>query len=594
MRRCSLSAFSFSFLILTLLATSACGRDESIKRSKGVIVTQDLLFATDTQISHGDVVPFSYLIAFKDDAGSPSLARSILQMQQGLQTMLQNTTQVSAQKTIARLNLTYPGHSFGQDRKVDAHPLFNSELNTPEEYTHLAEVQFVDEASAERQIKDWYAAKKIVFAEPNYKRSTQSAAEDQIIKNFKTNTTTPWLNEVSFVDTIEKIASTGAKSSPLIAVMDSGVDVQHPNLKDAIFVNEGGQNKQCTGDIYGCNTTVAKKDVLGNGDVFPTGTSAFGTACSGQGQCEHGTHVAGLIGARGSADFTGMCPYCKILVVKVVEVETTGDVETFPIKDSSILAGLAYISGFKSGGQPLVRLINASFGKFESSRSVELFIKALKNFGRGTLLVAAAGNEDTMKRQFPAGFDDVLAVSNVMSSTDEPKKSVSSNFGMWVDIAAPGDGDCSGGAEGILSTVPGGDSRCLSGTSMASPIVTGIGGLVLSLEPDLTAAELENRLIQTANPSKLYQDGINDGYRPNMKGAGLVPLLGSGVVNALTATNPTLQTSAVLIAQRPDSVRAGCGVLGGSRDGFGSSLLLIFPALVSGARFIRKFKRKVR
>lgn len=584
MRRYGLLAF---FICLSLLlGVTACGRDEESSQAS----RPDLRFATDAERDQGDVVPFSYLIAFRESAATPAAAPSLLQIQQGLQSMLQNTRVVDAHRAIARLNLTYPGRSFAQEFNLDSHPFLNSGLDVPDEYTHLTEVRFTDEASARRQIQRWYDSKKIVFAEPNSQRATKGEVEDKLITAFKGNADTPWIEQVSFIDAIEKIATLGVKAEPLVAVMDSGVDVLHPNLKDAIFVNEEGENKQCDGDIYGCNTTIATKDVLGDGSVYPTGTAGFGESCPlSSGQCEHGTHVAGIIGGRNSTEFTGMCPYCKILVVKVVEVETKGGEESFPIKDSSILAGLAYISGFKSGGQPLVRVINASFGKFENSRSVELFIKALKTFGRGTLLVAAAGNEDTMKRQYPAGFDDVLAVSNVESSSDRPFKSSSSNFGMWVDIAAPGDGVC-GPSNGILSSVPGGGAECRAGTSMASPVVAGIAGLVLSQEPGLTAAQLESRLIETANPSKLYADAINNAYRPNIKGAGLVPLLGSGVVNALTAIDPTLDTAPVLVAQRPDAVRSGCGVLGSGAGG--TSSLFLIPGFFWVINFLRR--RKVR
>ncbi len=574
-----------SFLTIIMILLSACGRDEAQVKAP----TQDLRFATDHERAQGDVVPNSYLIAFRDTAGAPSSAGSLLQIDLGLQSMLQNTSVVNAHRAIARLNLTYPGRSFAQEFHLDSHPFLNSGLNTPEEYTHLTEVSFEDEASARRQISSWYEHKKIVFAEPNFKRATQGEVEDKIVASFKNNNETPWLEQVSFVDAIEKISTIGVKSEPLIAVMDSGVDVFHPNLRDSIYLNEEGQNKQCTGDIYGCNTTVAHKDDLGDGNVYPTSTSGFGERCASQsGQCEHGTHVAGIIGGRNSTEFSGMCPYCKILVVKVVEVETKGGEESFPIKDSSILAGLAYISGFKSGGQPLVRVINASFGKFENSRSVELFIKALKNFGRGTLMIAAAGNEDTMKRQYPAGFDDVLAVANVESSSERPFKSVSSNFGMWVDIAAPGDGFCST-SNGILSSVPGGGAECRAGTSMASPVVSGIAGLVLSMEPDLTALQLENRLVETANPSKLYYEGINNSYRPNLKDAGNVPLLGSGVVNALTAIDPSLDTNPVLVAHRPDAVRSGCGVVGGRASG--TAFLFLIPALFWSMNALRSVNR---
>ncbi len=587
--------FSSRLFILGLISLGfllACGRVEDYENPYADTITPsaDLNFATQEQIDEGSVEPHSYLVSFRERKVSEAQNQrlSFDPISQGLASFLQKTQDVIKSRQLVRLNLTRLGQSFSSTQSLDATPFLRGTLPIEDEFSRITEVSFPDEVTARTQLESWYRDKLIHFAEPNTKRSTKGELEDKLVSNFKGNAATPWLDQVSFADAIQKVGTMGAKAEPLIAVMDSGVDVLHPNLKDAIFVNEAGQNKQCRDDLYGCNTTVENKDVLGDGAVYPSGTSGFGEVCLQEGQCDHGTHVAGIIGARSSSEFTGMCPYCKILVVKVVEIEVKGGKETFPIKDSSILAGLSYVSGFKSGGEPLVRVINASFGKFESSRSVELFIKALKNFGRGTLLVAAAGNEDTMKRQYPAGFDEVLAVSNVRSSLLRPVKSASSNFGMWVDVAAPGDGDC-GPNTGILSTIPGGGSACRVGTSMASPVVAGVAGLVLAAQPELSAQELERRLIETADPSKLYEDGVNNSYRPKVKGAGLIPLLGGGVVNALTAIDPSLDTVPAVAAQRPDAVRPGCGVIGAYGSASGGMLILGFlPLAVLALQLFRK------
>lgn len=577
------SVFVFA-MITQVVLMFGCGRAEDIENpyDQPVASAPDLRFASDAERENGDVIPFSYLVAFRERSIDPPSSQkfSFNTLALGLASVLQNTQSVNFSRALARLNMTYPGRSFAVEHNLDATPFLQTENWVQEEYSHVSEVQFADEESARRQLEVWYAAKKIFYAEPNFARASMGETEDTLVQAFKGNAATPWLAQVGFTDAIQKIGASGALSQPLVAVMDSGVDVLHPNLKDAIFTNEQGQNKLCRGDVYGCNTTVEDKEVLGDGNVYPSGTNGFGEVCLNEGQCDHGTHVAGIIAARNSTQYTGMCPYCKILVVKVVEIVEKNGRETFPIKDSSILAGLSYISGFKSNGQPLVRVINASFGKFESSRSVELFIKALKTFGRGTLMVAAAGNEDTMKRQYPAGFDEVVAVSNVKSDNSRPVKSTSSNFGMWVDIAAPGDGDC-GPNSGILSTVPGGGAACRIGTSMASPVVAGIAGLVLSVEPNLSAEALEARILETANPSKLYEDGVNNSYRPKVKGAGLVPLLGSGVVNANVAITPTLDTVPTVVAQRPDAVRPGCGIIG-SNGSFNAAalLILLLPAFL--------------
>ena len=114
----------------------------------------------------------------------------------------------------------------------------------------------------------------------------------------------------------------------------------------------------------------------------------------------------------------------------------------------------------------------------------------------------------------------------------------------------------------------------MSGTSMAAPIVAGVAGLVLTAEPELTANELSDRLLRTSIADKLYEDGMNDYYRPVEDGIGLVPLLGSGVVNAYLALEPDGITTPPVVAVRPDAVTAGCGVIAHGNLMGGFSLLL--------------------
>jgi subtilisin family serine protease len=119
---------------------------------------------------------------------------------------------------------------------------------------------------------------------------------------------------------------------------------------------------------------------------------------------------------------------------------------------------------------------------------------------------------------------------------------------------------------------------------MAAPIVAGIAGLLLSKDPTLTADQVERRLLDTAEPDKLYSDSVNNGYRPNIKGMGLVPMLGSGVVNANLALDPKLDQSPPVTTQRSDLVRAGCGVVGAEAASAWSWFWLALPLLFVSRR----------
>ena len=109
-------------------------------------------------------------------------------------------------------------------------------------------------------------------------------------------------------------------SQPIIAVLDSGFDVEHPALKDQVYVNTSTVGVLWKNDTYGCNTTTDfDKDGLGTGDVFIL-TSGFGETCPGQdGNCYHGTHVAGLAAGDQLTEefmvhvrFAGLCLFVSL------------------------------------------------------------------------------------------------------------------------------------------------------------------------------------------------------------------------------------------------------------------------------------------
>lgn len=576
-------------LVFLALHLISCGTEPLGIDTSPAQKSEDLIFASEQDQTAGKVAKHSYIVAFRNmledgNVRFGSFHSTFRAHALALQEAWAKPFAMTSARFLSTLDLNDLSASFSPRSTFSGSPWLLRKPAQDPSLASLMEVSFRSEAEAVRTLSEWYDKGKIWYAEPNYQDGgTSGELEDSLIRDFSdTGGNTLWLDQINFVQALEELKDIPDKISPIVAVMDSGVDVKHDKLKDSIFLNTERQNKLCRDDLYGCNTTKVKADELGKGNVYPVGTQGFGQACSNlsptsKGRCEHGTHVAGIVAARNSDKYTGVCPYCRILVVSVVDISQEGGKEAFVIPDAAILAGLAYVSGFKENGQPLIRVINASFGKFERSRSVELFVRAMRQFGRGTLIVAAAGNEDTMKRQYPAAFEDVISVANVENDVDEPRKAASSNFGMWVDIAAPGDGKCPGkNGRGVLSTYPGNDSDCKVGTSMAAPVVAGVAGLLLVQNPSLTADQLEARLKDTAIPDLLYKDGINNNYRPTIKGK-VVPLLGSGVVNALAALRPQDDLSPSVATDREERVQPGCGVIGGRQTPASAFLLLLLP-----------------
>lgn len=265
----------------------------------------------------------------------------------------------------------------------------------------------------------------------------------------------------------------------LIAIVDSGVNYNHSTLAENILIND----KEIDGNDIDEDGNGFKNDVLGwdfvNNDAFPYDDAG------------HGTHVAGLAASR---EF-GAARKAKILPVKAM-TEFGGDV-------ISIAAAIRY--AVDRGA----RIINLSLGG-EGPAEHPSIISAVKYAeSKGALLVIAAGNGDaTTGVGFNIDFRPVWPASlpnkNILTVASFDKingLSPYSNFGKaGVDVVAPGgwmpfDGMLSSAMENAV----GADLVSMSGTSMASPIVSGIAAQVWSLKPDLTVQQVKD-ILMSAGP----------------------------------------------------------------------------------------------
>ena len=232
-----------------------------------------------------------------------------------------------------------------------------------------------------------------------------------------------------------------------IAILDTGIDLDHPDLNVA-----GGVS--CVG----------------------------GSADDGNG---HGTHVAGTAAAVDN-DFgvVGVAPGARLWAVKVLGDSGSGSL-------SGILCGIDWVTQ----NADTIDVANMSLGGFGSDPSGsgcntgDSYHDAICNsVAAGVTYIAAAGNSDVNASSFvPAAYDEVITVS----ALNEPSNVLASfsNFGTDVDIIAPG--------VGILSTIPGGGYTSLSGTSMAAPHVAGAAGLYLANNPGASPSMVQSVLEST-------------------------------------------------------------------------------------------------
>lgn len=256
----------------------------------------------------------------------------------------------------------------------------------------------------------------------------------------------------------------------VVAVIDTGVDFNHPDLKDNLWTNEAELNGKPGVDDDG-NGVV--DDIHGYNAI--TGT---GNAMDDQG---HGSHCSGTIGAKGNdgKGIVGVNWDVKIMGVKFLSAQGSGTLEdAIKAIDYATKMGAKVMSNSWGGGGFSQTLLDAI------KRSNEA----------GAIFIAAAGNESNnndSRPTYPATYD-VPNIISVAAIDNQGTKASFSNYGKrTVHIGAPG--------VNIYSST-GGAYDSWSGTSMATPHVSGVAALVWSHEPELTALQLKERLLQTARP----------------------------------------------------------------------------------------------
>lgn len=239
-----------------------------------------------------------------------------------------------------------------------------------------------------------------------------------------------------------------------VGVLDSGIDASHSDLSSNI------------------NTSLSRDFTQGSTIKPSVLTDENG----------HGTHVAGIIGAKGNngIGIAGVCWNVDLISLQVFDETGFGEL-------SYLVSAIDYAENIN------IPILNFSGGSYANSSSLK---QAIENYSG--LLVCAAGNYNTnndVKPFYPASYSDIDNILSVGNLTSAGVKASDSNYGATtVDIFAPGDN--------ILSTYPTSlDSsgyKSLGGTSMAAPYVTGVAALYLSQQTTMTALQLKQKILAGA------------------------------------------------------------------------------------------------
>ncbi|MFL5754462.1 MAG: S8 family serine peptidase [Bacteroidia bacterium] len=258
----------------------------------------------------------------------------------------------------------------------------------------------------------------------------------------------------------------GNSTTATVAVVDNAVQITHTDLSANIWVNPNEiANNGIDDDGNGYTDDVSGYDVADNDkDPLPPNTTF-----------NHGTHCAGIVGAR-TDNNTGISAIG--FNVKVIAVKSTHDTSTSSAVDAGY-AGIIYAVSVHA------RVISCSWGGAGSSATEQSVINYA--WGNNCIIVAAAGNNGNTVQNYPGAYNNIYCVA---STTSTDARSGFSNYGTWVDISAPG--------TGIYSTVPNNSYANMSGTSMATPLVAGLCGLMIAYQPYLTPSQVLNCISSTA------------------------------------------------------------------------------------------------
>lgn len=230
-----------------------------------------------------------------------------------------------------------------------------------------------------------------------------------------------------------------------IAILDSGIDQNHEDLRGKVIINRNFSNSSTVNDLYG-----------------------------------HGTHVAGIAGAvtNNRIGIAGI----SFNAAQLMNIKVLGD--TGGGSASNVAKGIIYAADQGA------HIINLSLGMGTRSETLRNAVHYAHN--RGCLLVGSAGNNSSSGENYPAAFSQVISVA---ATNKDNELARFSNYGSWVDLAAPG--------QAILSTFFNPSSnekyRTASGTSQAVPFVSGLAGLIKGTNPRLTNRDIGSIIFQATD-----------------------------------------------------------------------------------------------
>ena len=451
---------------------------------------EDGVAKIETRYARHDFVPGQVLVKFSD-ANRVRLSRS----RGMITTNLSRVSDVLSKYGVGDMEQLLPNET--PKRQLRKSRAFNGETIQERDLSQLYLINLSDDHSEEtcQMIEDLNALEEVEFAEPNYRVYT--LADVNIAADYSGN---PMVSQQWYLDAygVKELWNKPVinKTRPVIAIIDTGVDITHPDLKDNIWTNEAELNGSADrdNDRNGFKNDVHGWDFINNTPKMRDNN-------------KHGTHVAGIAAAANNGlGIVGANPRALIMPVTVMQSDGTGDVAT-------IVKGIDY--AVRNGAT----IINMSIGTYGNSNAMR---QALEKAYQSAVLVAAAGNDSKCIYNshwklhltgpcFPAAYSFVLGVQATQMSgslasfsnydDDGPLASCESTAtepdGYNYEMKAPG--------TKIFSTIPGGKYDELQGTSMAAPLVAGAVSALQMVKQYDTQEILWGDLLHSDNIAGAYK-----------------------------------------------------------------------------------------